>query len=1123
MKQLLKSLKNKPLKSTKQYFPIVGIGASAGGLEAVTSLIKSLPDNLGMAFIYVQHLSSDHESMLAIILSKKTKMKVQEVKNAMLIEPNNFYVIPPGKEMTITDGHIRLTPRKKDKNPTLSIDAFFTSLAETHKENVIGIVLSGSANDGTRGLKAIKQEGGLTFAQDSSAEFKSMPESAIAEGVVDFVLSPKQIAAKLVLFSKNNFRKNAVLKVGQEDEIENSHPDLKTILQILYRKEGVDFSHYKMNTIKRRIIRRMALHKIKKLKEYVKQLGQKDNEVELLYQDLLINVTNFFRDADAFRFLKTTLLPRLLKQKQSGETLRIWIPACSTGEEAYSIAMIILEIQGSKSTNIPVQIFATDLSEQVINKARNGEYSEHELESISVKRINQFFTKSKDRYRIAKPLRDMCVFAQHNILRDPPFSHIDFVSCCNVLIYLDNTAQKKALATFHYALNDGGCLMLGKSETTGSATQLFVPVNKKFKIYTRKKNSGKNAIPYITPRFSQTVPKKTTHIPKTIPISSNGTLAAAIDSIILAHYMPACVVINLDMEIVEFRGSTSLYLENSSGKASFNILKMARPEFAFDLRNAIYNAIKTKKVTRKSGIEIKINSTIHIVNIEVSPIKIEGEEPFLLVLFTEQQKAEIYINSHLGHSSDKSSSATKDRRIKKLEEELATARSDMHSITHDQESINEELQSANEEVVSNNEELRTLNEELETSKEEIESTNEELVTTNRELNTRNDQIEELNKYSEAIIATIHNPMIILDKNFSIKSANSQFHKSFHIKDEVIEGAKFFELNNNEWNIPVLRNTLKEIVSKNINFHTFEITHLFKGIGKKTLSINAKRVILYNNKDLQIMISINDITEQTDLRLKEKKLYLELQQANDSLKAMNEELTSFNYIASHDLQEPIRKIQGFTKLIIEKEQHNLSDAGKDYFVRIQQAGIRMKSLIDDLLTYSYTTNLEKRFEKTDLNKIVEDVKNDLKEVISQKNATIQVNKLAVANIIPIQFYQLMHNLIGNALKFSSPKRQPHIIIKSELVHGNTLKNKNASPKTTYCHISVADNGIGFDPQYKDRIFEVFQRLHSYEEFKGTGIGLAICKKVVENHKGFITADSQLNKGSRFDIYIPSTGK
>ena len=408
--------KKSPAKAAvkENSFPVVAIGASAGGLEAMMELLKYLPADTGMAFIYVQHLSPDHKSMLTEILSKKTSMKVQEIDDMDKIMPNNVFVIPYNKGIEVTDGHIKLIPRS-ESSTAISIDILFSSLAEAQKERVIGIILSGSASDGTIGMKAIKHEGGLTFAQDDTAKFTSMPHSAIVAGVVDFILSPKEIALELARLSEHPLIKTIGVKNGEEDLIDNNNPDLKIILNELHKATGVDFSAYKMNTIKRRIIRRMLLYKIATLKQYAKLLTKKNEEIDILYQDLLINVTSFFRDTETHKYLKATLFPKLLKRKKERESLRIWVPACATGEEAFSIAMMLLEIQESNETTIPVQIFATDLSEQAINKARDGIYSPHDLETVSPKRIQRFFTKADGGFRINKTVGEICVFSQQNI------------------------------------------------------------------------------------------------------------------------------------------------------------------------------------------------------------------------------------------------------------------------------------------------------------------------------------------------------------------------------------------------------------------------------------------------------------------------------------------------------------------------------------------------------------------------------------------------------------------------------------------------------------------------------------------------------------------------------------
>jgi len=818
-----KSPEKKEVKENS--FPVVAIGASAGGLEAMMELLKYLPADTGMAFIYVQHLSPDHKSMLTEILSKKTKMKVQEIDDMDKIKPDNVFVIPYNKGIEVTDGHIKLIPRS-ETSIAISIDILFSSLAQAQKERVIGIVLSGSASDGTIGIKDIKNEGGLTFAQDDSAKFTSMPHSAIATGMVDFILSPKEIALELARLSKHPFVTPPIgeAKKNNEDLIENSNPDLKIILNQLYKTTGVDFSVYKMNTIKRRIIRRMLLYKITTLKEYAKLLTKKNEETDILYQDLLINVTSFFRDTDTHKYLEKNLFPKLLKSKKSGESLRIWVPACATGEEAYSIAMILLEIQETLSTNIPVQIFATDLSKNAISKARIGVFTQKDLETVSPKRIQRFFTKADGGFRANRAVRDMCVFAPHNILSDPPFSRLDFISCCNLFIYLDTAAQKRAINTFHFALNNDGFLMLGKAENISQSAHLFTSTNKKYKIFTRKINSGTQRLPELSPRLpQQTVPHKNVPPIQRNKAHQNSTINAqwlenTIDAVLVSDFMPASVVINHQMEIVQFRGTTDLFLTHPKGRATFNILKMARPEIAFELRNAISKVIKTKDRIRKSGIELKINSSVKIISLEIVPLPIEWNEPLLLILFTEQEQVEMYSQQS---DSGKNNSHAKDRRIKKLELELAEAHADALAISQEQEAFTEELQSAHEEVISSNEELQTVNEELETSKEEIESANEELTTTNQELQTRNDLLNESYEYSNAIVSTMHEPMLVLGKDLRVKSANKAFYEKFGVTEEQTEGVLLYDLGNQQWNIPALRELLEDIIPLNSNFYNYE--------------------------------------------------------------------------------------------------------------------------------------------------------------------------------------------------------------------------------------------------------------------------------------------------------------
>jgi two-component system CheB/CheR fusion protein len=873
----------------KNSFTVVAVGASAGGLEAFILLLKNLPVDTGMAYIYVQHLSPDHKSLLTSILSKITKMKVQEIDNMEKMEPNNVYVIPPNKVIEVIDGHIRLLPRLKKNIPNLSIDLLFSSLAETHKENVIGIILSGYASDGMLGLKAIKDAGGITFAQDETAQASSMPQSAISSGVVDYVLSPVEIANKIVQISKKGILKKDISekKINKKvAPLDHSTFDINTIFELLLKETGVDFSHYKTPTIKRRISNKMQQYGIKTIPEYVKLLLKKNNEIEILYTDLLINVTSFFREKETFQFLKTNLFLKLLKSKNADETLRIWVPACSTGQEAYSIAMIIAELQEEITDKIPVQIFATDLSQEVIREARNGKYSPSNVDSIPAKYLSRFFTKTGETYHIAKELREMCIFAPHNILSDPPFSRMDFVSCCNVLIYFDAVAQKKVFTSLHFALNDLGYLMLGQAESIGTTSQLFSLINPKFKIYSRKKNLGVRKILELSPRFTRATKssKKTNASTKSISANQE-SIENTIDTALLSNYMPACAVVNKDMEILQFRGPVSSYLEHTSGKASLNIFKMAKPEFAFELRNAINTVLETKKPVSKSDIEMKIDSVIRLMSFQVSLLKIVWDEPLLLIVFKPQEIVEKTIDSDV---DGKNNAKIKDLKIKKLSAELNNTRAEMTSIIELQENIYEELQAANEEIVSSNEEFQTLNEELETSKEEIEATNEELISTNRELQMRHNLLIEAHEYSQAIIATTHEPMLVLDKNFHVLSANKSFYKKFLVDKKDTEGKLLFDLGNKQWNITKLREVLNDILSKNSSFENFEVTHTFSAIGERIMLLNAHLIVQKTKSEQLILLAIEDITDRSRYYLKEKYSLSLIEASLDPLTTINNE-------------------------------------------------------------------------------------------------------------------------------------------------------------------------------------------------------------------------------------------
>jgi len=834
---------------TDMQFPVVGIGASAGGLDAVKVFLKALPAKSGMAYVFIQHLSPQYESVLPEILEKIAPFPVQQITDNIHLEPDNLYIIPENKIVTATDGVLKLAPMDSKNKKTNTIDLFFSSLAVVHQSYAIGIVLSGALSDGTLGLQMIKSYGGLTFAQDEgSAAFDSMPKSAAKSGAVDFILPPEKIAEHLITVNYPFHHREAGSVPRQDTET------FKQILTVLRVRRGVDFTYYKQSTLKRRIIRRMALNKIEQPADYLNFLRETKGEQDALYNDMLISVTNFFRDPQSYDALCDTIFPALLSKKTSNESLRIWVAGCATGEEAYSMAICLQEHLGDKASAIKIQIFATDISEMAIAKARNGIYRQTEMAGVSSSRLQQFFIKQDGSYQVSKTIRDMCVFAHHNLLKDPPFSKIDLVSCRNVMIYLEPVLQKRALTTFHYSLNEYGYLMLGKSESIGNSTDIFTVFKNGDKIYQRKGPLGRftNVTSRDTEQNFREIDKNTQ---KESAVQDAFKIA---DEAMLANFMPAAVLINDKFDIIQFRGSTEAWLVPPTGKPSFNIIKMAREGLAFELRNLLHLAKKTNLPVRKFGIFFKVNDLQHFVNIQAMLLPQSNEDHYLIVF---QPASTTGIQPNMfdpGQTKEHANYNAGELRIEHLERELIQTRADMRAVTDAQETANEELQSANEELLSGSEELQSLNEELETSKEELQSTNEEIMIVNKELLDRNDQLNNARQYTEGIVNTIRDPLLILDDNLRVKRATSGFYTRFKTTEKETEGHYLYEINNGQWDIPKLRELLDKVLPAKKELEDFEVTQVFDSIGKRILCLNARQIENINGEQL-ILLAIEDIT------------------------------------------------------------------------------------------------------------------------------------------------------------------------------------------------------------------------------------------------------------------------
>ncbi len=740
-------------------FPIVGIGASAGGLAAIEAFFAAMPAGIdsGMAFVVVQHLAPDRKSILIDLVKRYTKMQVYRVEDGMRVQRNCVYIIPPNRDMAFLHGRLHLLEPSATRGLRLPIDFFFCSLAQDQRDKAICVILSGTGSDGTLGLKAVKGEGGTAIVQSpESAAYDGMPRSAIATGLMDCVLPPNQMPQQLMAFVQHAFggrpRSVAVPAFPGSDS-------LQKIFVLIRVQTGHDFSLYKQNSIIRRVERRMAVAQIDQMEDYVRYLRENPPEVEALFRELLIGVTNFFRDPHAFVALQEHALPRLFGA-HAGGTRRVWVPGCSTGEEAYSLAILMREYLDERREGSPVQIFATDIDAQSIQTARAGVYPESIAADVSPERLARFFVKENSTYRISKSIRDMVVVAEQDVLKDPPFSHLDLISCRNLLIYLGAEAQKKLLLLFHYALHKGGYLFLGDSETIGDAIDLFDARDKKWRIYQRNEVVTRHAAvsPYRSAGTAEAAPAARE------PLTVDGVRDLT-QRFLLDAYVPAGVLINPDFEVLYIHGHTGKYLEPATGEASLNLLRMARESLRPQLTAAVHAAIAGQKAVRYDSLIVESNGHSSVVNLVVQPVTSlhHPASGSLMIIFEDVPAAAPEPTEAVGAPS-----SDQEQRIATLERQLRAKEEYLQTMIEELETANEELKSANEEMQSSNEELQSTNEEMETSQEELQSVNEELITVNIELRQKLSELSQANSDMTNLMASTRIGTVFVDYQLRIQ-------------------------------------------------------------------------------------------------------------------------------------------------------------------------------------------------------------------------------------------------------------------------------------------------------------------------------------------------------------------
>lgn len=1082
-------------------FPVVGIAASAGGLEAFTELISHLPRDTGMAFVLIQHLSPDYESLLSEILGRVTEMAVCQAQEQMMIEPNKVYVIPPNTQMTLRNGMLHLASRQKTFGKYMPGDTFFSSLAAEQGNKAIAIVLSGTDGDGAQGLKAVKVAGGVTFAQcQSTARFYDMPNTAVATGNVDFVLPPEAIAEKLAELSRSPllFYREPLTLIKQPPQPGDA---LTTIFALLRTSTGVDFTLYKPTTLDRRIQRRMLLYKLEKLEDYAQYLQVHPNEVQALYEDILIHVTSFFRDAEAFEYLKTQVFPSISQNKSADNPIRIWVAGCSTGEEVYSIAICVLEFFSDRASFPPIQIFATDISETAINKARSGFYLDTQLQGISVQRRNRFFVPlASGGYQVSSTVRELCVFARHNLGSDPPFSNLDLISCRNVLIYLSDSLQEYIMSLFHYSLNLTGFLMLGSSESVKNSSDLFKSVHETFKIYARK-------LSLTRPLFSFTTSYPTMNVERqgrTETIAANFDLAREVEQIISSRYAPVSVVVDDRMQILQLRGDADPYLKLPAHTTNLNVLVMAREGLTVALQTAIYQAQTQNLSVRQEQIRIEAGERSTLLNLEVIPFKPATATANLLyfILIFEAVLPVVQLSFATAQSPEPENESL-EREIIQLRQALAAAtqrefsiQAHLQAVIQEHNYLNQSLRVANEEILSSNEELQSTNEELQTAKEEIQATNEELSTTNDELRNRNLRQNRDNSDLNNFIDSISIPILMLTNDLIIHRFTPAAQRLFNFIAADV-GRPFSDLRTN-FDVPNLESMISEVLE---TLNTKEQEIQTQAGYWYTLRIRPYRTT-ENQIDGVTMVFL----DVDALKRHTATLELARQQAETANRAKDEFLSNL----SHELRNPLNIMLGWTQML---RTRRLDQATATRALEIIERSVRAQSqLINDILDTSRIVNgkLNLSTRPIDLLLVVQAAIETVQLSAEAKNIQIVSNlssEIVVGDAERLQ--QVLYNVLSNAIKFT--------------LEGGRVEVRLVSDRT-HAQIKVSDTGQGISADLLPYIFERFiQGDSSTTKAKpGLGLGLSIAQYLVELHGGTVQAESPgLGQGATFTVRLPKS--
>lgn len=1063
-------------------FHVVGIGASAGGLDAIERLFDQMPVDTGLAFVIVQHLSPDYDSLMDELLARHTSMNIYEVEDAMEVEPNGIYLIPPRKNMVLSQGQLLLTDQDKNGSLNLPIDIFFRSLAQDAGDRSIAVVLSGTGSDGSRGIQDIHDAGGLVVVQDlDSAGFDGMPRSALATRLADVVCPPELMAEQIAKY----------VSKPAEFSPYHSHPldqfegddDRVQIFRLFRQEFGVDFSLYKPATIERRIERRLQIAHAANLSEYVELLSSDREELDALYRDLLVEVTQFFRDTDAYDQIRSEVVPKLVDNAPERAELRVWVPGCATGEEAYSLAMLFYDYICRKNANRTVKVFATDVHDRSLENASAGVYPAAAISNVPDELRSKYFTNNGDLYHVSRELRQLVIFAHNDITRDPPFTNIDLISCRNVLIYLDPQVQKRVLTLFHFGMKANGVLFLGPSETLGDLANEFETIDRHWRIYQKQRDVRLPVASKLpaSPKLSQVVHGRAPFVARN-PRSYNEKLMLGAFESLLSEYVPPSLLVNEFHELVHTFGDARRLLEVPAGKPTTEVLKLVPNELRMALSSALHKASQEDRPVTYSGLRVSKPDVEGLYRLRVEPYR-RGPDRLSLIIF---ERKEIPSAATSPAPEEFDAGEGSHERITVLEQELSYTRETLQSTVEELETSNEELQCTNEELVASNEELQSTNEEL-------HSVNEELYTVNAEHQQKIEELIQLTSDMDNLLKSTQIGVVFLDRQLRIRMFTPAISDTFNMIDQDV--GRPIDHIAHKLDHPNLLDEVNRVLETGQNFEC-EIP------SRDGKTIYLERIRPYrdvHNEIGGVALTLTDISAV-------KQVELALEQ-NRELMRINNDMQEFAYAVSHDLQAPLRHVKMLTsELLSQYDDLEVDEQTSRLTKMLHLASDRLTTMMQGLLSYSRVNTRGKDFRKVDIQALFEEVVTDLTPEINRTGATITFSDLPTVNGDDAQLERALTYLLDNAVKYGG--EDPPVV------------SLSATKDRDHCHFCMTDNGVGIESRHLERIFIVFQRLGFKPEVEGEGLGLALCKRIIERHGGHIWCESTPGEGSQFHFTLPN---